>query len=79
MAKKKVTKEQADFVDIINDYKEVFHIGAFKTTGVQGWFRSFIKSSDFKDLRDEDKDEAFNTYQSLRFILEEAAHTFPVE
>lgn len=68
-AKLPESAEERVLFTIINNADEI-HVAAVKRHGLSAWFKAYTQSEDFAKLTNENKAEAFDTYENLKYVLE---------
>lgn len=70
ITEKDLMKEAGQIVNYLALYnKELYNAGLMH--GVQGWFKAYISSKEFAELDPWKKQEAFESYEGLKFVLEQ--------
>ena len=72
--KKEITKEfivqRDELVDMIDSTQDDIHNLLYRLSGASCWFKAFIQSDAFNELKPEWKAEAFDNYTSLSTLLD---------
>ncbi|WP_336516605.1 hypothetical protein [Pollutibacter soli] len=63
--------QQTEFAKLLIENEDAVDTAATCDYGISGWFKSYIKSREFAQLTECQKDEAFEAFQWLYYMLNE--------
>lgn len=67
---------------IVNDaalYSDELEVAYGCTHGISGWFKAFLSSNEFANLDEQSKKDAFESYEGLKWFLDNLVHQYSLK
>jgi hypothetical protein len=63
-------KAKQDVFDTVQNAADSLHEAYARSFGLSAWFKAYLQSNEYANLKDEHKGEAFEVYERLKYFLD---------